>query len=171
MPACSGWRNFEDFKDRIIDRSQDARARVPQHRRQRHARRQVRAGPRRHGSQADGRDGAEAQGHHRRHQERALSPARNGRRYEHAVEAGTIANIPVMVDFGNNHPERPLDDLLTKIAAPRRHLHALLFRTARRAGSDDGKPNPAMIEGREARRHLRCRTRRRQLRLARRRAR
>jgi dihydroorotase len=23
---------------------------------------------------------------------------------EHAVEAGNAANIPVMVDFGNNHP-------------------------------------------------------------------
>ena len=26
---------------------------------------------------------------------------------EHAVEAGTAANIPVMVDFGSNKPERP----------------------------------------------------------------
>ena len=24
---------------------------------------------------------------------------------ERAVEAGTAANIPVMVDFGNNHPD------------------------------------------------------------------
>ena len=39
----SGWRNFEDFKDAVIDRVEDPRARLPQHRRQRHARRQVRA--------------------------------------------------------------------------------------------------------------------------------
>ena len=26
--GCSGWRNFEDFKDRVIDRSQHARARA-----------------------------------------------------------------------------------------------------------------------------------------------
>ena len=45
----SGWRNFDDFKQRIIDRSQDPRARLPQHRRQRDARRQVRAGPGGHG--------------------------------------------------------------------------------------------------------------------------
>ena len=56
--GCSGWRNFEDFKERIIDRSQDARPRLPQHRRQRHARRQVRAGPGRHGGAAGRRDGA-----------------------------------------------------------------------------------------------------------------
>ena len=27
---------------------------------------------------------------------------------EHAVEAGTIAEIPVMVDFGDDRPERPM---------------------------------------------------------------
>ena len=37
---------------------------------------------------------------------------------EHAVEAGTLAKIPVMVDFGNDHPERPLADLLTKKLRP-----------------------------------------------------
>jgi dihydroorotase len=31
---------------------------------------------------------------------------------ERAVEAGTLANIPVMVDFGEAHPERPLGELL-----------------------------------------------------------
>ena len=38
--GCAGWRNFEDFKQRIIDRVEDPRARLSQHRRQRHARRQ-----------------------------------------------------------------------------------------------------------------------------------
>src|SRR5689334_23865503 len=37
---------------------------------------------------------------------------------EHAVEAGTLAGIPVMVDFGEDHPERPLADLLTKKLRP-----------------------------------------------------
>ena len=37
---------------------------------------------------------------------------------EHAVEAGNLAKIPVMVDFGNDHPERPLADLLTKKLRP-----------------------------------------------------
>ena len=35
------------------------------------------------------------------------------------------AKIPVMVDFGNDHPERPLaGDLLTKKLRPWRYLHA-----------------------------------------------
>ena len=60
--GCSGWRNFEDFKQRIIDRSKTRVLALPQHRRQRHARRKVRAGPGRHGSEADGRHGASLQG-------------------------------------------------------------------------------------------------------------
>ena len=31
--GCAGWRNFEDFKQRVIDRVQDARAGVSQYRR------------------------------------------------------------------------------------------------------------------------------------------
>ena len=34
------------------------------------------------------------------------------------MEAGTIANIPVMVDFGANKPERPLAELVTKKLRP-----------------------------------------------------
>lgn len=37
---------------------------------------------------------------------------------EHAVEAGTLANIPVMVDFGANKPERPIQVLLTQKLRP-----------------------------------------------------
>ena len=37
---------------------------------------------------------------------------------ERAVEAGTLADMPVMVDFGTNHPERPLADLVTKKLRP-----------------------------------------------------
>ena len=37
---------------------------------------------------------------------------------EHAVEAGTLADIPVMVDFGANKPERPIGELLTKKLRP-----------------------------------------------------
>ena len=33
-----------------------------------------------------------------------LSPGRSGRPVERAVEAGTLANIPVMVDFGDVPP-------------------------------------------------------------------
>ena len=55
--GCAGWRNFEDFKQRVIDRVEDPHPRLPQHRRQRHARREVRAGSQRHGGEADRRHG------------------------------------------------------------------------------------------------------------------
>ena len=34
--GSSGWRNFEDFRNRVIDRAQHARLRHVQHRRSRH---------------------------------------------------------------------------------------------------------------------------------------
>jgi dihydroorotase len=37
---------------------------------------------------------------------------------ERAVEAGRIANIPVMVDFGTFRPERPFEDLVLKKLRP-----------------------------------------------------
>jgi dihydroorotase len=37
---------------------------------------------------------------------------------ERAVEAGTLANIPVMVDFGTFRPERPYQDLVLKKLRP-----------------------------------------------------
>ena len=67
---------------------------------------------------------------------------------DRAVEAGTAANIPVMVDFGNNHPDtRPLAELLTKKLRPGdiyTHMYSGL-----RNELVDGKPNPGMIEGRK----------------------
>lgn len=39
--GCAGWRNFEDFKERIIDRSKTSHPGDAQHRRRRHAWRQV----------------------------------------------------------------------------------------------------------------------------------
>ncbi len=37
---------------------------------------------------------------------------------EHAVEAGTLTNRPVMVDFGDFRPERPFEDLVLKKLRP-----------------------------------------------------
>jgi dihydroorotase len=67
---------------------------------------------------------------------------------ERAVEAGTAADIPVMVDFGTNHPDtRPLADLVTKKLRPGdiyTHVYSGL-----RNELVDGKPNPGVIEGRK----------------------
>ena len=67
---------------------------------------------------------------------------------EHAVEAGTMANIPVMVDFGNDHPERPIQDLLTKKLRPG-DIYTHCFSGLRHELDDSGHVNPGMIEGRK----------------------
>jgi dihydroorotase len=66
---------------------------------------------------------------------------------ERAVQAGTIANIPVMVDFGTNYPNRrPLQTLLSEKLRPGdiyTHMYSGL-----RNELVDGGPNPGMITGR-----------------------
>lgn len=67
---------------------------------------------------------------------------------ERAVQAGTKANIPVMVDFGTNHPDtRPLATLLMDKLRPGdiyTHMYSGL-----RNELVDGAPNPGMIAGRK----------------------
>jgi dihydroorotase len=67
---------------------------------------------------------------------------------ERAVQAGSKANVPVMVDFGTNYPDRrPLQTLLTDKLRPGdiyTHMYSGL-----RNELVDGKPNPGMIAGRK----------------------
>ncbi len=67
---------------------------------------------------------------------------------EHAVEAGTAANIPVMVDFGTNHAERPLNVLLTEKLRPG-DIYTHCYSGLRDELGADGKVNPGMWEGRK----------------------
>jgi dihydroorotase len=67
---------------------------------------------------------------------------------EHAVEAGTIANIPVMVDFGENRKERPLYELLTKKLRPG-DIYTHCYSGLRDELDESGHVNPGMIEGRK----------------------
>jgi dihydroorotase len=67
---------------------------------------------------------------------------------ERSVEAGTIANIPVLVDFGANKPERPLEELLTKKLRPG-DVYAHMYSGNRRELLEDGKVNRGMWEGRK----------------------
>ena len=95
--GCAGWRNFEDFKQRIIDRSKTrvlAFLNIVGHGMRGG---QVRAGPGRHGSEADGRHGAAPQGRDRRRQDRALlgpgvgagrARGRSGNDREHSGDGG-----------------------------------------------------------------------------------
>jgi dihydroorotase len=145
--GCAGWRNFEDFKQRVIDR----------------AKTRVLAfinivGNGMRGSRYEN-DLADME---------AKPTAEMAMKYkglivgvktahyagpewipvEHAVEAGTIANIPVMVDFGTNHKERPLYDLLTKKLRPG-DIYTHCYSGLRDELDETGHVNPGMIEGRK----------------------
>lgn len=145
--GCAGWRNFEDFKNKIIDRS----------------RTRVLAflnivgngmrGGRFENDLADMQAGPTA--------EMALkykdvvvgvkTAHYTGPEWtpvEQAVEAGNIAKIPVMVDFGSDKPERPVADLLTKKLRPG-DIYTHCYSGLRHELLDDGKVNPGMIEGRK----------------------
>lgn len=66
---------------------------------------------------------------------------------ERAVAAGERAGVPVMVDFGDNKPERPLYDLLTnKLRKGDIYTHCY---SGNRDELVDGKVNKGMWEGRE----------------------
>jgi dihydroorotase len=144
--GSSGWRNFEDFKQRIIDRSTTrvlAFLNIVGH------------GMRGGKFEQDLADMA------------AQPAADMARRYpgviigiktahysgpewtpvEHAVEAGTLAGIPVMVDFGSNKPERPLFDLLTKKLRPG-DIYTHVFSGLRGELDPSGHLNPGLAAGR-----------------------
>jgi dihydroorotase len=145
--GSSGWRNFEDFKQRIIDRSQTrvlAFLNI------------VGAGMRGAKFENDLND------------MEAKPTADMAKKYpgvvvgvktahyagpewtpvERAVEAGTQANIPVMVDFGTNHKERPVADLVTKKLRPG-DIYTHMYSGLREEQLPSGKVNPGLFEGRK----------------------
>ena len=67
---------------------------------------------------------------------------------DRAVEAGTAANIPVMVDFGNFKPERPFEELVTKHLRPGDiYTHMLPQRVP--YFDANGKLRPYLLEARK----------------------
>src|SRR3954447_25242287 len=145
--GCAGWRNFEDFKEKIIDRSKT----------------RVLAflnivgngmrGGRFENDLADMTPGPAAD-MAKKHKglivgfKSAHYTGKDWGSVENAVAAGNAANIPVMVDFGNDHPERPLADLLTKKLRPG-DIYTHCYSGLRHELTDDGKVNPGMIAGRK----------------------
>jgi dihydroorotase len=115
--GSSGWRNFEDFKEHIIDRSKTrvlAELNI------------VGAGmrgPKFEDNLAD-MDGVATGAMAKRYPgvvvgiKSAHYAGPEWEPYIQAVKAGTIANIPVMIDYGANRIERPLGELLTKYLRP-----------------------------------------------------
>jgi dihydroorotase len=145
--GCSGWRNFEEFKQHIIDR---AKTRVL-----------VflnivgngMRGPKYENDLAD----MEAQpAADMALKYKGLIVGIKTAHYagpewtpvEHAVEAGTLANIPVMVDFGTNRPERPMSELVTKKLRPG-DIYTHCYSGLRNELDETGHVNPAMFEARK----------------------
>jgi dihydroorotase len=145
--GCSGWRNFEEFKDKVIDRSQT----------------RVLAflnivgagmrGPRFENDLAD-MEAAPAAEMARKHSglivgiKTAHFTGPEWTPVEHAVEAGTAANIPVMVDFGDDRPERPISELLTRKLRPG-DIYTHCYSGLRHELDEAGKVNQGMIDGRK----------------------
>ena len=145
--GCAGWRNFEDFKDRVIDRSK--------------TRILVFLNIVGHGMRGGTYEQNLA--------DMEVKPTADmARKYpglivgiktahyggpewapvERAVEAGTLADIPVMVDFGANRPERPLSELVTKKLRPG-DIYTHVYSGLRGEQDPSGRVNPAMLEGRK----------------------
>ncbi len=114
--GSSGWKNFPDFKDRVIDRSITrvlAFINI------------VGAGMRpRYEQNLDEMDAQAAAAEALKYPQIIVgikTAHYDGPEWtpvEHAVQAGTIANIPVMVDFGTFRPERPYEELVSNKLRP-----------------------------------------------------
>ena len=115
--GSSGWRNFDDFKDRVIDRSVTrvlAELNIVGH------------GMR--GATYEN-DLTDMNGFLTSLKAKQYPGVIVGIKsahflgpewypYDQAVLAGTLANVPVMIDYGANRPERPLLDLVTSHLRP-----------------------------------------------------
>jgi dihydroorotase len=115
--GSSGWRNFDDFKDKIIDRS---RTRVLSELNI------VGSGMRggAYENNLDDMDG-KATGEKAKQFPGIIVGVKSAhftgpewKPYEQAVIAGNIANIPVMIDYGSRRIERPLLDLVSTYLRP-----------------------------------------------------
>jgi len=145
--GCAGWRNFEDFKQRVIDRS---KTRVL-------AFINIVGNGMRGGkfeqdlADMEAKPTAEMALRHKNLIIGVKTAHYAGPEWtpvERAVEAGTLANIPVMVDFGINHAERPLSELVTRKLRPG-DIYTHLYSGLRNEQVESGKVNPALWEGRK----------------------
>src|SRR5438552_4422290 len=141
--GSSGWRSFDDFKQRIIDRS---RTRVLA------LLNIVGAGMRgdkfeQNLADMEAKPTADMAGRYKDVIVGVKTAHYAGPEWtpvERAVEAGTAAKIPVMVDFGNDHPERPLAELVTKKLRPG-DIYTHCYSGLRHELDAAGNVNPGMI--------------------------
>ncbi len=145
--GSSGWRTFPDFKDRVIDRSQ---TRVL-------AMLNIVGTGITHTIQEQNLDDMKAE------PAAAMALKYPGlivgiksahftgpewTPYEQAVKAGTIAHIPVMIDYGSRRIERPLYELLERVLRPG-DIYTHAYSGIRgEQDSETGGPGKGMREGR-----------------------
>ena len=146
--GSSGWRNFEDFEDRVISRS---KTRVL-------AMLNIAGAGMRGGkfeNNLEDMDGKATAAMALKHKgvvvgiKSAHFTGPEWKPYEQAVLAGTIADIPVMIDYGSRRLERPLCDLLTKVLRPG-DIYTHMYSGLR--GEQDPEtlgPSKGMVEGRQ----------------------
>src|SRR5262245_35152978 len=115
--GSSGWRSFDDFKQRIIDRSRTrvlALLNIVGH--------GMRGGKYEQDlGDMEAKPTADVALRHKNVVVGIKTAHYEGPEWapvERAVEAGTMANVPVMVDFGANRSERPMAELVTKKLRP-----------------------------------------------------
>lgn len=143
----AGWRNFEDFKDRVIDRS---RTRVLSF--INIVGNGMRGG--KYEQNLADMDGKATGAMALKYKgvivgvKCAHYAGPEWTEYEQAVEAGRIADIPVMVDYGSNRPERPLSELLTRVLRPG-DIYTHMYSGLRGEQDASGGPSNAMLEGRK----------------------
>jgi dihydroorotase len=145
--GCAGWRNFEEFKQRIIDRSKTRVLALLNI---------VGNGMRGERFEQDLADMESKPTAEMALRYKGLIVGVKTAHYagpewapvERAVEAGTLANIPVMVDFGANRPERPMSELVTRKLRPG-DIYTHCYSGLRNEQDESGRVNPALWEGRK----------------------
>lgn len=144
----AGWRNFEDFLDRVINRSRTrvlAFINIVGH--------GMRGGKfEQNLDDMEVKPTAEMAMKHKGVIVGVKSAHYTGPEmdpFTRSVEAAKAAGIRVMVDYGSNRPERPLYDLLTKVLQPGDiYTHCYSGLRGEQEG-DTGGPSKALIEGRK----------------------
>ena len=145
--GSAGWRSFEDFKRRVIDRSKTrvlALLNIVGH---------GMRGDRFEQDLAD-MDAKLTADMALRHKglivgiKTAHYAGPEWTPVERAVEAGTLAHLPVMVDFGSNRPERPLSELVTRKLRPG-DIYTHVYSGLRQEQDESGHVNPALWDARK----------------------
>ncbi len=145
--GSSGWRNFPDFKDRVIDRS---RTRVL-------ALLNIVGKGMGGGPIEQNTEDMDAEATAKRAREfpqgvvgikTAHYAGPEWVAVERAVEAGKLANLPVMVDFGDFRPERPFQELVLRKLRPG-DMYTHLYHRAVPMLDENNKVLPYLFEARK----------------------